>query len=150
MAVGPVHRQGPLVPDLAWRDQREGDEMDVISSGVVVAIHGREQRLEQACPRLSERGHGSWYFHCSVSMLSGTAGAVRRGGFPSRTPPWRSGWCCVAGSREECTTATWTVARGWRLWLTTRSSIRPSTLRSYTEHVDNHLIPHLGSTRRGS
>jgi hypothetical protein len=26
---------------------------------------------------------------------------------------------------------------------------RPSTLRSYTEHVDRHLIPHLGRIRLG-
>jgi hypothetical protein len=26
--------------------------------------HGK--RLEQGCPQLPERGHGSWYFHCSA------------------------------------------------------------------------------------
>jgi integrase len=36
-----------------------------------------------------------------------------------------------------------------RFWLSTRASIRPSTLRSYTEHVENHLIPYLGSIRLG-
>ncbi len=36
-----------------------------------------------------------------------------------------------------------------RYWLTTRTSIRPSTLRSYTEHVEQHLIPHLGRIRLG-
>jgi hypothetical protein len=36
-----------------------------------------------------------------------------------------------------------------RYWLTTRTSIRPSTLRSYTEHVERHLIPHLGRVRLG-
>jgi integrase len=33
--------------------------------------------------------------------------------------------------------------------LTTRSRIRPSTLRSYSEHVERHLIPHLGRIRLG-
>jgi hypothetical protein len=32
------------------------------------------------------------------------------------------------------------VARWLRYWLSTRISIRPSTLRSYTEHVERHLI----------
>jgi integrase len=41
------------------------------------------------------------------------------------------------------------VARWLRYWLTTRTSIRPSTLRSYTEHVELHLIPHLGRVRLG-
>jgi hypothetical protein len=31
------------------------------------------RRLEGACPQLVRRGHGSWYFHCSVpTMLAGT------------------------------------------------------------------------------
>jgi integrase len=38
----------------------------------------------------------------------------------------------------------WTVARWLRYWLTSRTSIRPSTLRSYQHHIDAHLIPHLG------
>jgi integrase len=29
------------------------------------------RRLEQSCPRLLERGHGSWYFHCSATNLLG-------------------------------------------------------------------------------
>jgi hypothetical protein len=39
------------------------------------------------------------------------------------------------------------VAKWLRYWLPTRTCIRPSTLRTYTEHVDNVLIPHLGSVR---
>jgi integrase len=41
------------------------------------------------------------------------------------------------------------VARWLRHWLSTRTSIRPSTLRSYTDHVERHLIPHLGRIRLG-
>jgi hypothetical protein len=41
------------------------------------------------------------------------------------------------------------VARWLRFWLSTRTSIRPSTLRSYTEHVERHLVPFPGSTRVG-
>jgi len=43
----------------------------------------------------------------------------------------------------------WTVGRWLRYWLTTRTSIRPSTLRSYTEHIELHLIPYLGRVRLG-
>src|SRR5262249_47232310 len=53
----------------------------------------------------------------------------------------------LARSRKESTRAVWTVQRWLRYWLTTRTSIRPSTMRSYTEHVDNHLVPHLGRIR---
>jgi integrase len=41
------------------------------------------------------------------------------------------------------------VARWLRYWLSTRTSIRPSTLRSYAEHVERHLIPYLGRMRLG-
>jgi hypothetical protein len=43
------------------------------------------KRLEQHCPRLPERGHGSWYFHCSAPNLFGRPERIRRGGFPSQT-----------------------------------------------------------------
>jgi hypothetical protein len=60
--------------------------------------HPQTRRLlETACPRLSDRGHGSWYFHCTVTTMWGEPERVRRGGYAT--------------------------------------SIRPSTLRSYTEHA---------------
>jgi len=43
----------------------------------------------------------------------------------------------------------WTAGRWLRYWLSTRTSIRPSTLRSYSEHVERHLIPHLGRVGLG-
>jgi hypothetical protein len=81
------------------------------------------KRLEQNCPRLAERSHGSWSFRCSVTTLFGRPERVRRGGYPSRAEA--------------------TVARRLRHWLSTRSSIRPSTLRSYTDHVEtaSHPVP---------
>jgi site-specific recombinase XerD len=39
------------------------------------------------------------------------------------------------------------VARRLRYWLSTRASIRPGTLRAYTQHVEGHLIPLLGRFR---
>jgi hypothetical protein len=32
------------------------------------------RRLEQSCPRLGERGHGTWYFHCSATNLRAPEG----------------------------------------------------------------------------
>jgi hypothetical protein len=56
---------------------------------------------------------------------------------------------CWSARRAERTIQTWTVARWLRYWLSTRNSIRPSTLRSFTEHVERHLIPYLGRIRLG-
>ena len=44
-----------------------------------------DRRLEQSCPRLDERRHGTWYFHCSATNLLGRSERVRRGGFPSQS-----------------------------------------------------------------
>lgn len=44
-----------------------------------------QRRLERTCPRLAERHHGSWYFHCSTPNALGRAERTRRGGYPSAT-----------------------------------------------------------------
>jgi integrase-like protein len=74
---------------------------------------------------------------------------VRRGGYPSRRAAEAARDELLERSRAERTAQTWTVARWLRNWLSTRTSIRPSTLRSYTEHVERHLIPHLSRIRLG-
>jgi hypothetical protein len=83
----------------------------------------------------------------------GQAGArrerVRRGGYASRRAAEAARDELLARSREECTTQTWTVARWLRYWLSTRTRIRPTTLGSYTEHVERHLVPQLGRVRLG-
>jgi site-specific recombinase XerD len=82
---------------------------------------------------LVERGHGSWYFDCAVPVLPGRRERLRRGGY--------------LGGGDTATAEGWTVERWLRYWLTTRTRIRPTTLRSYETHVENHLIPHLGRLR---
>jgi integrase len=110
---------------------------------------GTRRRRGGECPRLAERGHGSWYFHCSVTTMFGGHERVRRGGYPSRRAAETARDELLEQSRAERTTQTWTTARWLRHWLTTKTGIRPSTLRSYTEHVNRHLIPHLGRIRLG-
>jgi hypothetical protein len=107
------------------------------------------KRLEKACPRLGERGHGSWYFECTVSTMAGRRERARRGGFATRAAAVEARDALLSRSAEESTTVLWTVARWLRFWLSTRTSIRPSTLRSYAEHVETHLVPHVGSVRLG-
>jgi integrase len=119
------------------------------SSGAVVEIRTRVSGWEKACPRLAERGHGSWYFEGMVSTMAGRRERIRRGGYASRAAAAEARTALLSRSREESTTELWTVARWLRFWLSTRTSIRPPTLRSYTEHVENVLIPRLGSARLG-
>ncbi len=46
--------------------------------------NSRGQRLEQNCPKLADRGQGTWYFHCSAPSLVGRSDRIRRGGYPSQ------------------------------------------------------------------
>lgn len=105
------------------------------------------RRLGGKCPRLVERGHGTWYFHCRVRDLWGRSEQVRRGGFPSRAAAQQVRAAVLTASQEEHAGRTWTVARWLRYWLSNRTAIRPTTLRSYTEHVQAYLIPALGQLR---
>lgn len=102
--------------------------------------------LSSACPQLSERGHGSWYFDCAVPVLPGRRERLRRGGYPTRREAIAAR-DALLGDGDTATAEGWTVERWLRYWLTTRTRIRPTTLRSYETHVENHLIPHLGRLR---
>jgi integrase len=53
----------------------------------------------------------------------------------------------LAQSREQFAGRTWTVAQWLRYWLTTRKSIRPTTLHIYARHVEKDLIPTIGHLR---
>src|SRR4051794_81054 len=85
-----------------------------------------------------------------VFTMAGRRERVRRGGCPTKGAATLARTALLSRSAEESTTELWTVARWLRFWLSTRTNIRPSALRSYTEHVDNLLIPHLGSVRLGT
>ncbi|ADD40172.1 site-specific integrase [Stackebrandtia nassauensis] len=94
------------------------------------------KRLLSECPRLSERGHGSWYFHCSVVDLWGRHHRIRRGGFASRAAATTARDTVVEQSAAQATGSTWTVTRWLRFWLAHRQTIRPTTARSYQLHID--------------
>jgi len=104
-------------------------------------------RIGPSCARLGQRYHGSWYFHCSVTDLWGQRARIRRGGHRSKAAACRARDAVLEQSCSQTTAQTWTVARWLRFWLGTRRSIRPSTLRFYTQYVERYLIPHLGRIR---
>jgi integrase len=105
--------------------------------------------LGTCCPALPERGHGSWYFDCAVAGLQGRRERVRRGGYPTCREALAARDAMIGPGLDGRTTQAWTVARWLRYWLTSRTSIRPSTQRSYHHHVDAHLIPYLGRLQLG-
>ena len=102
------------------------------------------QRLEQNCPRLSERGHGSWYFQCSAPNLFGRSQRIRRGGYGSQAAARQAREGCLADNAARHSGDGWTVERWLRHWLDSRTRIRPTTRLAYTRDVELVLIPHLG------
>jgi len=76
----------------------------------------RRQR-GRGCPRLSQRGHGSWYFRCSTTNLFGRAARIRRGGYPSQAAARRARDDFLAGSVEERAGDAWSVEPWLRYWL---------------------------------
>ncbi|MEV0134879.1 tyrosine-type recombinase/integrase [Dactylosporangium sp. NPDC050688] len=121
------------------------------SNGVVFKRCGcrddGKHRLEQRCPRLAERGRGSWYFHCSAANLLGRRERVRRGGYPSRIAARQARDAWLAGTAADRTAQGWTVERWLRHWLDSRTNLRATTRFHYTRDVDHVLIPHLGGYR---
>ena len=105
------------------------------------------RRFERRCPRLVERGHGAWTFHASAANLLGRSERVRRGGFASQAAARRARDEWLARTGEERTAQSWTMEQWLRYWLSTRTTIRPTTRLHYTRDVDNVLIPHLGRYR---
>jgi hypothetical protein len=67
---------------------------------------GTRRRMGRGCPRLAERGHGSWYFHCSVTTMFGWRERVRRGGYLTRREAEAARDELLERSRVERTTAT--------------------------------------------
>lgn len=109
--------------------------------------NSRGQRLEQSCPRLATRGHGSWYFHCSAPNLLGRSERVRHGGFPSQAAARAARDEHLADGAARRTGDGWTVERWLRHWLDARTRIRPTTRLHYTRSVELVLIPYLGHYR---
>ncbi len=105
------------------------------------------RRLEQSCPRLGERGHGTWYFHCSATNQLGRRERARRGGYPSQAAARQARDAFLAGTAADRTAEGWTVERWLRHWLESRTHIRATTRFHYTRDVDTVLIPHLGRYR---
>ena len=105
------------------------------------------RQLGRTCPRLAQGGHGSWYFHVSVTNLLGQRERVRRGGYPTRAAARQARDEVLGRSRTDQTSHAWTLARWLRYWLSTRVAIRPTTRLSHTHYLERFLIPHLGTIR---
>jgi integrase len=110
--------------------------------GCTDAITGRQ--LGGRCVRLAEDGHGSWYFAVQVRGLGGRRERLRRGGLATAGRAATAGRKLITADRDAVAGAGHTLARWLRCWLEAQPGLRPSTRKSYADHVRLHLIPHLG------
>lgn len=107
------------------------------------------KRRTGACPRLAEPGHGSWYFSCSTADLSGRTQRTRRGGHPTQAAAAHAMQAFLELSVAERSASGWTLAGWMRYWVSTRTSLRPTTRLSYTNYIEQFLVPYLGGIRLG-
>jgi hypothetical protein len=83
----------------------------------------------------------------AVELPTGPSGArrrLRRGGYRTRAEAYRA----LTGLRPphpaDPHRALLTTGQSLQHWLATRLRPRAATLRSYHQHIHQHLIPHLG------
>ncbi|WIX82876.1 site-specific integrase [Amycolatopsis carbonis] len=110
--------------------------------GCVNPADGRRWGLR--CPRLSERGHGRWYF--TVELAAGRDGGRRRlqrGGFVSRVAAERARGFWL-GDDVDPGRALVTVGQWLDVWLATRTALRPSTRGLYGQLIRDYLQPRVG------
>jgi hypothetical protein len=120
------------------------------STGVFKRCSCRDEEgkpLNARCPRLRERGHGSWYFRVEMPRShDGRRRQLRRGGFSSRQAAQRARDYLRNPATNEPSPLTVSTAQWLQLWLDTRLGLARSTLRCYSHHVRDYLIPYLGGT----
>ncbi|GAA0237132.1 site-specific integrase [Cryptosporangium japonicum] len=107
------------------------------------------RRRNRTCPRLSHRAHGRWQFDCRMPDPTGRSRQVRRGGFLTKTAACRARDDLLAQTPELRAGTSWTLQNWLHHWISTRTSIRPTTRRSYESHIQLYLAPVLGHHRLG-
>lgn len=97
------------------------------------------------CPRMGERGHGSWFF--TLELPAGRDGRrqrVRRGGFGSRVAAGQAREFLLGGDVDPDRSVV-TVGQWLDVWMEMRSPLMSfSTRRLYAQHIHDYLKPHLG------
>jgi integrase len=107
-------------------------------------------RLEGRCPQLRNSRHGSWYYIVDVPAAPGkTRRQRKRGGFATERAAEEALTAVIAtlnaGSYTE--TNRLTVNDYLTEWLAAKANLRPSTRKSYQQHLDLYLAPRIGSVR---
>jgi integrase len=108
------------------------------------------RRMNQSCPKLRSRNHGAWYY--TIDLPPGTDGERRRrrcGGFATQRDAETALALVVERlqRRVPMNAGRQTVAEYLELWLAGKLKLRVTTRRCYRQHLEQYLIPALGSWR---
>lgn len=108
------------------------------------------RRLGAQCPQLRNGRHGSWYYVVEVpASPGGKRRQQRRGGFANEQDAAEALAAVVArissGTYNEA--ARLTVSDYLSEWLEAKANLRPSTRKSYRQHIDLYIGPQIGAHR---
>jgi hypothetical protein len=107
-------------------------------------------RLDQACPRLRIRSHGTWYYTLELPpAFDGTRRRQRRGGFANQREAGAALTKVIdrLQRRVPMDAGRQSLAAYLDSWLAGKLNLRTTTRRCYRQHIDQYLIPGLGSWR---
>ncbi|MEV0438453.1 tyrosine-type recombinase/integrase [Streptomyces spectabilis] len=118
----------------------------------ILLANGRpkKRKIGATCPKLEEKGHGSWYFYFELEAgEGGTRQRVRRGGFAKKDDAKKkaSEIYLQATGGADVTSKT-TVGEDLHAWLKRKRNLARTTRHGYEEHIKLYLEPHLGHIKR--
>ncbi|MFF0164174.1 Arm DNA-binding domain-containing protein [Streptomyces sp. NPDC005263] len=108
------------------------------------------RKLGADCPKLTQKGHGTWYFYFELEAgEGGKRQRVRRGGFATKDEAKVKAaevYRDVIGGGDVLSNAT--VGEDLRAWLKRKRNLARTTRHGYEEHIALYLEPQLGHIKR--
>ncbi|TFV86194.1 hypothetical protein E4P40_13245 [Blastococcus sp. CT_GayMR20] len=109
----------------------------------------------KACPDLSKRGHGSWYYRADVGRDgTGKRREQRKGGFATKADADAALAAVLysVSTGEHRHDGRLTLGAYLTSWLAAKEAnglLRRSTATGYRSHIDQDIVPKLGHVRLG-
>ncbi|MEU8969001.1 tyrosine-type recombinase/integrase [Streptomyces monashensis] len=106
--------------------------------------------LDANCPKLPQKGHGTWYFYFELEAgEGGKRRRVRRGGFATKNDAKAKAeeiYRDVMGGADVLSDAT--VGEDLHNWVKRKRGLARTTRHGYEDHIALYLEPHLGHIKR--
>lgn len=106
--------------------------------------------LDKNCPKLPQKGHGTWYFYFELEAgEGGKRQRVRRGGFATKNDAKAKAEEIYRDAiRGTDVLSDATVGEDLHTWLKRKRRLARTTRHGYEEHIALYLEPHLGHIKR--